>query len=107
MNKSVKFTDTESAFNNKVQEIMNSTLTSSYAFVEQLEQTHMDEKIFTIDINKCRRNILLNHKHNYCVFNVMDDPEELNINLKIIEGLYYIETDNFSYCVKMDVIIIL
>ena len=37
----------------------------------------------------------------------MDDPEELNINLKIIEGLYYIETDNFSYCVKMDVIIIL
>ena len=49
----VKFTDTESAFNDKVQEIMNSTLTSSYAFVEQLEQTHMDEKIFTIDINKC------------------------------------------------------
>ena len=40
----VKFTDTESAFHDKLQEITNSTLTSSYAFVEQLEQTHMDEK---------------------------------------------------------------
>ena len=53
----VKFTDTESSFNEKVQEIMNSVLSSSYAFVEQLEKTHMDEKIFTVDINKCRRNI--------------------------------------------------
>jgi len=49
--------DTESSFNEKVQEIMNSVLSSSYAFVEHLEKTHMDEKIFTIDINKCRRNI--------------------------------------------------
>ncbi len=73
----VKFTDTESSFNEKVQEITNSVLSSSYAFVEQLEKKHMDEKIFTIDINKCRRNILLNHKYDYCVFNVMDDPKEL------------------------------
>ena len=48
----VKFTDTESAFNGKVQEIMNSTLSSSYAFVVQVQQTRVDEKIFTIDINK-------------------------------------------------------
>ena len=74
----VKFTDTESSFNEKVQDIMNGVLSSSYAFVEQLEETHMDEKIFTIDINKCRRNILLNHKYDYCVFNVMDDPKEFN-----------------------------
>ena len=91
----VKFTDTESAFNEKVQEIMNGVLSSSYAFVEQLEQTHMEEKIFTIDINKCRRNILLNHKYDYCVFNVMDDSKEFNINMEIREGLYYIESDNF------------
>jgi 5-methylcytosine-specific restriction endonuclease McrA len=91
----VKFTDTESSFNEKVQEIMNGVLSSSYAFVEQLEKTHMDEKIFTIDINKCRRNILLNHKYDYCVFNVMDDPKEFNINMEIREGLYYIESDNF------------
>ena len=91
----VKFTDTESSFNEKVQDIMNGVLSSSYAFVEQLEETHMDEKIFTIDINKCRRNILLNHKFDYCVFNVMDDPKEFNINMEIREGLYYIESDNF------------
>ncbi len=38
----VKFHDTESSFNEKVQEIRNSVLSSSYAFVEQLEKTHMD-----------------------------------------------------------------
>ncbi len=56
---------------------MNGVLSSSYAFVEQIEQTHMDEKIFTININKCTRSILLNHKYDNCIFNVMDDPEEL------------------------------
>ena len=84
----VKFSDTEAAFNEKVQERMNSTLFSSYAFVDQVHETHMDEKIFTIDINKCRRNILLNHNIIFCIFNVMDDPKEFNIHSKIIEGLY-------------------
>jgi hypothetical protein len=55
----------------------------------------MEETIYTIDINKCRRNILLNHKYDYCVFNVMDDVEVFDINTEIIEGLYYIETDNY------------
>jgi hypothetical protein len=55
----------------------------------------MDEKIFTIDRNKCRRKILLNHKYHYCVFNVMDDPKEFQINMKI-EGFYYIKSDKFS-----------
>jgi hypothetical protein len=32
-----------------IQEIMNGVLSSRYAFVEQLEQTHMDKKTFTID----------------------------------------------------------
>jgi hypothetical protein len=55
----------------------------------------MEETIYTIDINKCRRNILLNHKYDYCVFNVMDDVEVFDINTEIIEGSYYIETDNY------------
>jgi hypothetical protein len=33
----------------------------------------MEETIYTIDINQCRRNIFLNHKYDNCVFNVMDD----------------------------------
>ncbi len=41
--------------------------------------------------------MLLNHKYDYCVFNVtvMDDIEEFNIHSEIIEGLYYSETDKY------------
>jgi 5-methylcytosine-specific restriction enzyme A len=90
----VKFSDTESCFNNTVQEIMNSALSHAYAFVEPIREPTKGKKLFTIDINKCRRNILLNHKHDYCIFNVMDEPEEYKQS-KIIEGLYYIETDSY------------
>jgi 5-methylcytosine-specific restriction enzyme A len=90
----VKFSDTESCFNNTVQEIMNSPLSHAYAFVEPIREATKGKKLFTIDINKCRRNILLNHKHDYCIFNVMDEPEEYK-KTKIIEGLYYIETDSY------------
>jgi 5-methylcytosine-specific restriction enzyme A len=91
----VKFSDTESCFNNTVQEIMNSPLSHTYAFVEPIREPTKGKKLFTIDINKCRRNILLNHKHDYCIFNVMDEPEVFNEKTKIIEGLYYIETDSY------------
>jgi 5-methylcytosine-specific restriction enzyme A len=101
----VKFSDTESCFNNTVQEIMNSALSHAYAFVEPIREPTKGKKLFTIDINKCRRNILLNHKHDYCIFNVMDEPEVFessrllapasNEKTKIIEGLYYIETDSY------------
>jgi 5-methylcytosine-specific restriction enzyme A len=91
----VKFSDTESCFNNTVQEIMNSALSHAYAFVEPIREPTKGKKLFTIDINKCRRNILLNHKHDYCIFNVMDEPEVFEEKTKIIEGLYYIETDSY------------
>jgi hypothetical protein len=73
-------------FNNQVQEIMSSILSSSLAFVERLHKTHIEETIYTIDINKCRRNKLLHHKYDYRVFNVMDDVEVFFINSEIIEG---------------------
>ena len=91
----VRISDTESCFNSRVQEIMSSPLSHSYAFVEPIRESKKDKKIFTIDINKCRRNILLNHKHDYCSFNVMDDPEVFRGEDLIIEGLYYIETDSY------------
>jgi hypothetical protein len=84
---------------------MNNALSHAYAFVEPIREP-TTKKLFTIDINKCRRKILLNHKHDYCIFNVMDEPEEYkqlesedsiksSSTLKIIEGLYYIETDSY------------
>jgi hypothetical protein len=91
----VNFSGTESTFNNQVQDIMSSILSSSLAFVECLHKTHMEETIYTIDINKCRKSISINHKYDYCVFNVMDDIEDFNINSGITEGLYYIESDNY------------
>ena len=90
----VKFSDTESCFNDTVQEIMNSPLSHAYSFVEPILEPTTGKKLFTIDINKCRRNILLNHKHDYCVFNVMDEAQVFQ-NSKIIEGLYYIESDSY------------
>jgi energy-coupling factor transporter ATP-binding protein EcfA2 len=90
----VKFSDTESCFNENVQEIMNSPLSHSFAFVEPIAKPG-NKKIFTIDINKCRRNILLHNKHDYCIFNVMDEPKTFNVKSPIFEGLYYIETDNY------------
>ncbi len=36
----VKFSETESTFNNQVQEIMSSNLSTSLAFVERLHKTH-------------------------------------------------------------------
>jgi hypothetical protein len=51
----IKFSDTESIFNNQVREIMSSKLFSFLAFVERLHKIHMEETIYTIDIIKCRR----------------------------------------------------
>ncbi len=55
----------------------------------------MEETISAIDINKCRRNILLNYKYSYCVFNAMDDSQIFIINSEIIEGLYYAQSDDY------------
>ncbi len=103
----VKFTDTESTFNNQVQEIMSSILSSSLAFVERLHKTHIEETIYTIDIDKCRRNILLHHKYDYRVFNVMDDVEVFYIKSKKIEGQFFLRLIIMFLYVGMVGIIIL
>lgn len=50
-----------------------------------------------LDINKCRRNILLNNKDNFCVFSVLDDFVTFNSDTmsKIPVGFYIIKTNNF------------
>ena len=68
----VKFSDTESCFNNNVQEIMNNQLSQSYAFVEPISNPGKN-KIFTIDINKCRRNILLNQIFGFTKYDYDDN----------------------------------
>ena len=88
-----RISETESSFNEQVTEIINSKLSKSYAFVERLNDNNENKKLFTIDINKCRKNILYNQKYEYPVFTVMDSVTEYCGQYGA--GLYYIESDNY------------
>jgi hypothetical protein len=98
---------------------MNSPLSQTHAFVEKayFKEIQEDQTIFTIDINKCRKNILYYGKFDYCVFTVFDKVEEFK-GATIRPGLYYVETDNYMplrangwyhhnmicYCIENDII---
>ena len=115
----IKINDTESTFNTQVQEIMTSPLSQTHAFVEKAYFKKLDEDkiIYSIDINKCRENILYYGNYDYCVFTVFDKVDEFKGN-KIRPGLYYIESDNYmplrangwyyhnmvSYCLENNII---
>jgi 5-methylcytosine-specific restriction protein A len=92
----IKINDTDSTFNTQVQEIMNSPLSQTHAFVEKayFKELEKDKVIYSIDINKCRKNILYYGDYDYCVFTVFDKVEEFK-GTKIRPGLYYVETDNY------------
>ena len=74
-------------------EIINSKLSKSYAFVEKLNDNKENKKVFTIDINKCRKNVLFNQKYEYPIFTVMDSVTKYYGQCGA--GLYYIESDNY------------
>jgi hypothetical protein len=92
----IRVKDSESSFNSQVQSIMDSSLSQTHAFVEPInfDEVNNDKTIYTIDINKCRKNILYYGKYDYCVFTVFDKPEEFK-GSNIHHGLYYIETNNY------------
>jgi hypothetical protein len=75
---------------------MSSPLSQTHAFVEKayFNELEKDKVIYSIDINKCRKNILYYGEYNYCVFTVFDKVEEFK-GTKIRPGLYYVETDNY------------
>ncbi len=59
---------------------MNSDLAQQHAFVEKAyyKEVGEDNKLFCIDINKCRRNVLQHSKFDYCLFTCFDKPEIFN-----------------------------
>jgi hypothetical protein len=71
----------------------------------------------TIDINKCRKNILYNGEFNCCLFAVFDKVDKFK-GTKIKPGFYYVETDNnmplrsnvwyyhnmTCYCIKKNIV---
>ena len=90
----VKIIDTESSYNTTVERIMNDDLSKSYAFIEPFKEDEDPTKTkFTIDNNKCRKNIVYYSKYDYAVFTVMDDVEAYTGQTEA--GIYYVETDNY------------
>jgi len=95
----VKMVETESSFNSTTKEIFQSNLCFAYAFIEQIIEEKDSacifkkmkaSKLYHLDINKCRKNILYFQKHSYPVFTVMDKPEIYEGDT--VAGLYYVET---------------
>ena len=74
----IKVSDTASSFNIKTQEILNSPLCATHAFVETLltdaPAPMKDYDVHYIDINS-RKNCLYYSKHDYPIFTVMDQPD--------------------------------
>jgi hypothetical protein len=90
----IRVIDTESSFNTRVHDIINSDMAQSYAFIERKADENITENIFTIDINKCRTNILYHGQESFCVFSVMDDVKPFTLTDKIDAGLYFVESNN-------------
>ena len=115
----VRINDTESCFNSNVQEIIDSPNAQIHAFVQPIyyDKVQSDKMIYNIDINRCRKNILLYSESDYCVFTVFDKVEEYKQSV-ILPGLYYVETENIlplrgngwyyhnmiDYCLENDII---
>jgi hypothetical protein len=90
-----------STFNATTREIFMSDLMKRFAFIERIASVPPKKKAFYIDINKCRRNILLHLKENgyvLPVFTCMDEPEKFTEKDTIAPGFYFIETDLFFPC---------
>ena len=89
-----KMSETESSFNTVTKEIFDSILSGSYAFIEpiteKIPKSMVNNKIYNIDINKCRKNQLYYNKYAYPLFTVMDKPECYKGQKQT--GLYYVET---------------
>ena len=87
---------------------MNTQLAQTHAFIETIiNDVDNERKIFNIDINKCRKNILYYGINDYCVFTVFDkvkkytppaclDPSgSFKIRDELLKGLYYVESNNY------------
>lgn len=116
-----------SAFNIQAIELIKSSYFHKVQFSQTLdafnELKHNPEQLLTnfkqvnsIDINKCRRNILLHYGEAFCKYSVMDNIQEFDGNLST--GFYYLETENkfplrghgfyslpmIQYCLKHQII---
>jgi 5-methylcytosine-specific restriction endonuclease McrA len=112
-----------STFNKRGNEIVNSDEFQRFAFIERLDGRAKKHKNYYIDINKCRRNIMLHLKENgiqFPVYTCMDDVEDFKPTDEIKNGFYYVESNNYlplrnngwyhgyliKYCLKNNLILV-
>ena len=62
---------------------------------EEPKEPIKEPKIFNIDINKCRKNILYYGVNDYCVFTVFDKVKKYKVRDNLLNGLYYVESNNY------------
>ena len=82
------------------------------------EENFNYSKVFNIDINKCRKNILYHTEYDFPCFNVMDRVVRYNKDIHNKTGIYYVETQQYfpmhgngwyslpmiDYCLKLGLI---
>ena len=95
--------NTISSYNIQVAEIFKRSKNGFiHNFINPLAVEHLVEKkkkvLFGLDLNKCRKNIVLTNEDEYCVFSILDNIEsfdcEFNEHKKIPTGYYFVETMN-------------
>ncbi len=100
---------------NHIQSIRDSSLAQTHAFIEYIEISKIgadnvldtgiapeepkepikEPKIFNIDINKCRKNLLYYGVNDFCVFTVFDKVKKYKQRDILLYGFYYVESDNY------------
>ena len=88
-----KICDFESSFNLEAYATINSKHFTKYAFTQTINDGDFSgKKLQCLDLNKCRRNILLHTLYNFCCYSVLDNIEPFDGN--ITDGFYFIESNN-------------
>ena len=90
----VRVNEFSSCFNTEINTLLESKFFRKVAFTESLSSEMLSghNKVFCIDVNKCRRNILINYGYDFCKFSVLDNIEPFDGNIS--DGLYYVECIN-------------
>jgi hypothetical protein len=82
-----------SCFNKVViDNVFNSILFKSWAFVERVNEALTTNHLYKIDMRKCRRNILYYFKNEFPVYSIFDIPKKFSSVVKC--GFYYVNTKN-------------
>lgn len=82
----------KSSFNKEVEKVIKSDENKHYSFIERFSKVPRGKKAFYYDIKKCRRNCEYYLKDNFSVFSCLDNIQPFVDTMKIVNGLYYIES---------------